>query len=180
MHLDKSWMNNKGTAKYIEGVKQFVNFVEENANGEVLFTCPCLRCRNSKGHISLDDIYVHLLQHGIGTNYVNCVYHGQKVTESVQHKSALVGIYNDESDHPRMEELVYDVYNEHVREPEDVLGDVNITHEDDQGGASRINSEPEMPENNKYKNIGKWHHNLCILDALKVRQCCPPSSSCKI
>lgn len=155
--LDKSWMNKRGSAMYIYGVRQFQKFVEDNANGESLFPCPCVRCRNSRGNISVDDIGVHLLSHGIDTNYVTWIHHGENINKQVIDVPMTKVVEPDDAfEYPRMNDLVDDVFlNMQTVEADDGINDLNDTVEESFGsnpeGGPELSCEPETVMNKKYQ-----------------------------
>ena len=43
--MDKSWMqNNRGHPLYIQGIVDFLKFVQQNGGGKECHKCPCERC----------------------------------------------------------------------------------------------------------------------------------------
>ncbi|XP_026419484.1 uncharacterized protein LOC113315423 [Papaver somniferum] len=54
--VDKGWTNcSRKSALYIEGVRSFIEFVNQNGGGNTLYSCPCVRCKNEVEAQSLED-----------------------------------------------------------------------------------------------------------------------------
>ena len=60
--INKEWINVKNieTNTYRDGVLQFLHYVHNNSLN-AKYSCPCRRCRNGKGHVVINDIFVHLM-----------------------------------------------------------------------------------------------------------------------
>ncbi|OVA08057.1 hypothetical protein BVC80_335g15 [Macleaya cordata] len=132
--IDKEWMkeSNQRSARYLEGVDKFINFVVENGGTKTRFLCPCKICRNGKGQISLVNIRYHLYSSGIDQSYTEWCFHGETLSEKGKQQPARSGTINniDEPNHPRMEQLVDDACRFHHCEAIDPLADP-ITRDND-------------------------------------------------
>ncbi|XP_026436586.1 uncharacterized protein LOC113334575 [Papaver somniferum] len=76
--LDKKWMkcDNK-SEQYIEGVRLFIQLASEKGGANALFACPCGRCKNNKGLVTLTKISLHLPKYGIYQSYTTWRFHGE-------------------------------------------------------------------------------------------------------
>ncbi|CAM8987238.1 unnamed protein product [Rhodiola kirilowii] len=75
--MDKSWMSlERCDARYIEGIAIFIDFVRRNSV-DPKHLCPCQRCNLHRRKISLDEIYMHLIQYGMMRGYTTWTSHGK-------------------------------------------------------------------------------------------------------
>ncbi|KAL9668069.1 hypothetical protein QQ045_002443 [Rhodiola kirilowii] len=75
--MDKSWMTlERCDPRYIEGIANFIDFVKQNSV-DPKHLCPCQRCKLHKRKISLDEVYLHLIQHGMMWGYTTWTSHGE-------------------------------------------------------------------------------------------------------
>ncbi|CAM8999756.1 unnamed protein product [Rhodiola kirilowii] len=75
--MDKSWTSlERCDARYIEGIAIFIDFVRRNSV-DPNHLCPCQRCKLHKRKISLDEVYMHLIQHGMMRGYTTWTSHGE-------------------------------------------------------------------------------------------------------
>ena len=74
--MDRTWINAKRMSdEYINGVKEFLDFAERNANDESgMFYCPCVECLNQT-RLSAEDIYLHLICEGFCKSYTLWIWH---------------------------------------------------------------------------------------------------------
>ncbi|KAJ6843061.1 uncharacterized protein M6B38_299950 [Iris pallida] len=137
MNLDKSWKSKRGGMSYIKGVQQFVNFAKENTVGQTQFPCPCQHWKNSKGHIDLDEISLHLLKNGMHQSYVVWKHHGEKARDFGGNIPIMANLIEEppieESNFHRLEDLVNDVYNIHTKEAEHSPINVSVTNKECEG-----------------------------------------------
>lgn len=142
-------MSKSGGTSYIEGVKQLVNFVKENAPGLTQCPYPCKHCKNSKGHIDLDKISLHLLKNGMYQSYVVWKHHGERTRSNKNYTAVTNPI--EELNFPRLEDLIDDVYNVHTKVAEHVPDDASVRNEDDEGDDSIV--DLDMQESKQYKKF---------------------------
>ncbi|CAM8920842.1 unnamed protein product [Rhodiola kirilowii] len=75
--MDKSWMSlERCDARYIEGIAIFIDCVRRNSVAPN-HLCPCQRCKLHKRKFSLDEVYMHLIQHGMMRGYTTWMSHGK-------------------------------------------------------------------------------------------------------
>ncbi|XP_026396520.1 uncharacterized protein LOC113291169 [Papaver somniferum] len=78
--VDKKWMKCPGKSiDYRQGVKSFIEFARINGGGCTLFSCPCRRCMNAKGLITVSEISFHLLKYGMQEMYTTWRFHGESL-----------------------------------------------------------------------------------------------------
>ncbi|XP_026452086.1 uncharacterized protein LOC113352487 [Papaver somniferum] len=78
--VDKKWMKcPRKSIDYRQGVKSFIEFARINGGGCTLFSCPCRRCMNAKGLITLSEISFHLLKYGMQEMYTTWRFHGESL-----------------------------------------------------------------------------------------------------
>lgn len=83
--MDKKWMNcARKSREYIEGVRSFINFVKNNGGESTLFSCPCKRCFNCNGIVTLGEISLYLLKHGIQSSYTMWRFNGERSVVKAQ------------------------------------------------------------------------------------------------
>ncbi|CAM8996947.1 unnamed protein product [Rhodiola kirilowii] len=77
--MDKSRMEmERGSKTYYEGIITFIEFVKENRGGHPTHICPCRCCKLRKlPKFTLDEIRVHLIQHGMKRDYILWTSHGE-------------------------------------------------------------------------------------------------------
>ncbi|KAL3637841.1 hypothetical protein CASFOL_018289 [Castilleja foliolosa] len=81
--MDKSWMHERRFSKeYVNGVDDFIQFVESHMGKECDVRCPCTRCLNLiiKDQISVKQ---HIMINGIDPGYDTWFYHGESTSHSV-------------------------------------------------------------------------------------------------
>ena len=68
--INKEWINEKNieTDSYRYGVLQFLHYVHSNSSN-AKHSYPYRRCRNEKGYVVIDDIFIHLMTYGMDMNY---------------------------------------------------------------------------------------------------------------
>ena len=145
--IDKQWMmeSDRRTTQYVEGVRKFIESVVENGGNKKIYSCPCTQCKNMKTKIKLDDIHYHMLRWEIVQSYTVWRFHGEESTEK-QKKSVSQVISTDESEHPRMEDLVNDANRFHHFQPTSSLLD-NI------GEPSTVDVNWTTNQSKKYKSF---------------------------
>ena len=69
--MDKSWIHepNRISARYLQGVANFINFALKSSTDRKL-ACPCVKCVNSH-HCAQDVVIDHLLNHGFSPSYTH-------------------------------------------------------------------------------------------------------------
>ncbi|CAN1145409.1 hypothetical protein LINPERHAP2_LOCUS14662 [Linum perenne] len=73
--MDKSWMKKKRfSTPYIEGVRSFMLFVEENMGRDVDIHCPCKHCLNAFKEPQ-EVVLAHLMINGIDRRYTTWIHH---------------------------------------------------------------------------------------------------------
>ncbi|XP_026440115.1 uncharacterized protein LOC113338938 [Papaver somniferum] len=83
--IDKRWMDfNRKSEEYIQGVRSFIEFVKNNGGQSTMFSCPCKRCNNGKGSLTLGEISYHLFKHGIVSSYKMWCFHGESSVVEAQ------------------------------------------------------------------------------------------------
>ncbi|CAM8940613.1 unnamed protein product [Rhodiola kirilowii] len=76
--MDKIWMEmDRSSKQYYGGIRIFIGFVNENRVDHHTHICPCRRCKLCKPKITLDEIKVHLIRHGMKQDYTIWTSHGE-------------------------------------------------------------------------------------------------------
>jgi hypothetical protein len=118
--MDRTWIHGRQfTPAYMEGVKQFMEFVGQRFDEHVDIPCPCCRCLN---HTSLpqQEMHDHIHIFGMSSTYTRWIYHGELVdTEDVEYLEQVhetnhnegtdVGGYEPEDDNG-VPELIGELY----------------------------------------------------------------------
>ena len=68
--------------EYIDGVKEFMNFIQGKFNENVEILCPCSRCLNQK-YRKQDVVRKHILMNGMETTYTRWIHHGESLDVNV-------------------------------------------------------------------------------------------------
>ncbi|XP_044442192.1 uncharacterized protein [Triticum aestivum] len=75
--MDRRWI--RGTLfcrEYINGVKEFMNLIQEKFSEDDKILCPCRECLNHKyWHQAV--VNKHILTNGMETTYTHWIYHGE-------------------------------------------------------------------------------------------------------
>ncbi|RZC84545.1 hypothetical protein C5167_047330 [Papaver somniferum] len=105
--MEKKWMEleDRSDDLYLAGVKEFIDCAHR-AGRDLFFSCPCKKCRNSKGLVELDDIEYDLLRWDIDKKYVFWHLHGE--SESLHVNTNPIVEETNPFEQPRMEDLVDD------------------------------------------------------------------------
>ncbi|CAM8986262.1 unnamed protein product [Rhodiola kirilowii] len=78
--MDKSWLElDTGDSRYVRGLVDFVEFAKQN--GENTQVCPCKRCLLVKGRLSLNNMFVHLINYSMMKGYKTWTSHGENINE---------------------------------------------------------------------------------------------------
>ncbi|CAN1181773.1 hypothetical protein LINPERHAP2_LOCUS35603 [Linum perenne] len=81
--MDKSWMRERRfSPSYNEGVKSFMQFVEDHIGANKEVPCPCNQCLNVLLKTQ-DVVLAHLMINGMDVGYTKWVYHGEIYNLSV-------------------------------------------------------------------------------------------------
>lgn len=80
---NKDWMKAPiGSDEYFDGVEFFLKFVTEKLGKGTWSSCPCAKCRNSRGMVDLKAIFNHLIRNGIDQSYTTWYFHGELFDDS--------------------------------------------------------------------------------------------------
>ena len=71
------------TEEYRVGARNFVNMAHVNKGNIDTIVCPCVSCRNLK-HLHFEEVYEHLIIHGMDSTYTTWVLHGERQSAFVQ------------------------------------------------------------------------------------------------
>ena len=101
--------------EYIDGVNQFMRFVQGNffENAEIL--CPCSRCLNHK-YLRQPLVKQHMLRNGMDSSYTRWIHHGESIdVEVVEHPIDLHDhsdgfIHGEDDNVDRLEGLIGDLH----------------------------------------------------------------------
>jgi hypothetical protein len=67
--MDRSWVHSRlFSPEYIDGVNEFMSFVQGKFNENVEILCPCSRCLNQK-YLKQTVVKKHILMNGMETTY---------------------------------------------------------------------------------------------------------------
>ena len=77
--MDRSWIKaRKFSEEYLNGVKEFMNFVRETYAEDAKILCPCRKCLNRKQEPQ-GKLEVHILIYGMSSTYDRWIHHGEPV-----------------------------------------------------------------------------------------------------
>jgi len=94
--MDRSWVNGRlFSREYINGVKEFMGFIQGKFSEDDEILCPCSRCLNQK-YLNQDLVEKHILMNGMESTYTRWIHHGESFdVDVVEH---LVDVHdNDDS-----------------------------------------------------------------------------------
>ena len=101
--MDKSWkkIKDRWQPKYIDGVKQFLEFACAHIEPGKKIRCPYVKCNNVYFR-TWDDVEAHLCYHGIVEGYIPWVLHGEEIESSTDKDDDDEPNREDEDDHDDM------------------------------------------------------------------------------
>jgi hypothetical protein len=78
MARDRSWMDRfRDSVEWQTGMKEFLDFAFDGADGDTTVPCPCRKCLNNCPR-KRRDVHLHLLHHGMDPTYTRWIYHGEE------------------------------------------------------------------------------------------------------
>lgn len=81
--MDRSWVHSRlFSPEYIDGVKEFMSFIQGKFNENVEILCPCSRCLNQK-YQRQAVVKKHILMNGMETTYTRWIHHGESLDVNV-------------------------------------------------------------------------------------------------
>ena len=86
--MDKSWISlPRYHRKYAEGVWDFMQYAQGNADGSGMFYCPCkmCKCRSDMHRFPLGTVWDHLKSNGFWERYTCWIYHGETSSRPHDH-----------------------------------------------------------------------------------------------
>ncbi|KAL6184173.1 hypothetical protein ACLB2K_045577 [Fragaria x ananassa] len=86
--MDKSWISlPRYHRKYAEGVWDFMQYAQANADGSGMFYCPCkmCKCRSDMLRFPFDTVWDHLKSNGFWERYTCWIYHGETSSRPHDH-----------------------------------------------------------------------------------------------
>ncbi|KAL3618470.1 hypothetical protein CASFOL_037552 [Castilleja foliolosa] len=127
--MDKSWMYaRKFSEAYVDGVHDFIEYVESHMGKECQVRCPCTRCLNL---IIADQKSVrkHILVNGIDPGYVTWFYHGESTAHSAVGDATVqeTAVYNESEDEDDgVNDILFDLREQYTQS--DTNGVDNTNH----------------------------------------------------
>lgn len=92
VQMDRSWVHSTlFSTQYINGVKDFMEFIKEKYGEDEEILCPCSRCLNQK-FLHQPNVKKHILMNGMDCTYTHWVHHGEDI--SVDVNEVLVPIFD--------------------------------------------------------------------------------------
>ena len=91
--MNRDWINNakKFSTAYLEGAKEFMQFVRDHGNGDSIL-CPCTKCLNLIRHTQ-SEVHSHINRDGMSTTYTRWTCHGEDRADDDDH-----GAYESDND----------------------------------------------------------------------------------
>ncbi|XP_039776646.1 uncharacterized protein LOC120644152 isoform X1 [Panicum virgatum] len=81
--MDRSWVHSRlFSPEYVDGVKEFMSFIQGKFNENVEILCPCSRCLNQK-YQRQALVKKHILMNGMETTYTRWIHHGESLDVNV-------------------------------------------------------------------------------------------------
>jgi hypothetical protein len=83
--MNRSLLNGtQFSPEYINGVKEFMSFIQKKFGEDEDILCPCSRCINQKSfHQAL--VEKHILMNGMESTYIQWIHHGENFEEDADH-----------------------------------------------------------------------------------------------
>ena len=82
--------------EYINGVKEFMNFVQGKFSDNVEILCPCSRCLNQK-YLGQALVKKHILINGMDNSYTRWIHHGEDLNVDVrEHVPAAADVHDND------------------------------------------------------------------------------------
>lgn len=108
--MDRRWIH--GTLfsrEYIEGVKEFMNFIQEKFSEDDKILCPCRKCLNRKyQHQTVAN--THILTYGMESTYTRWIYHGEDFdVDVIEHPVDVHDTEDGDNGADRFEEMFEDL-----------------------------------------------------------------------
>ena len=75
--------------EYIDGVKEFMSFVQGKFTGNVGILCPCSRCLNQKYQYQAL-VRKHIMMNGMDSSYTRWIHHGESLNVDIIDHAAVV------------------------------------------------------------------------------------------
>lgn len=135
--MDKSWMNiNRTLPQYQDGVNQFIQFAFKDYDVDKLLRCPCRKCRNNH-FANRNEIFEHLMIHGVNKDYTTWVHHGETIPESDEDANCEM---EDQAGF-RMDEMTNDFWNAANANSDSSVNITTLDAQEDMGTNTIINEE---------------------------------------
>jgi hypothetical protein len=81
--MDRSWVHGRlFSREHVDGVKEFMNFIQGKSSEDEQILCPCDRCLNQK-YLSQALVNMHILLNGMDSSYTRQIHHGQRLDVDV-------------------------------------------------------------------------------------------------
>jgi hypothetical protein len=97
--MDRSWVHSRlFIPEYINGVKEFMSFIQGKFNEDVEILCPCSRCLNQK-YQRQSVVKKHILMNGMETTYTRWIHHGESLDVNVIQHPIDMNDNDDDSTH---------------------------------------------------------------------------------
>ncbi|CAN0899524.1 hypothetical protein LINGRAHAP2_LOCUS20324 [Linum grandiflorum] len=110
--MDKTWMRERRfCVEYINGVKTFMQFVEDHLGANIDVPCPCNHCLNALQK-SQGVVLAHLMINGIDVGYTKWVYHGEVCSLDVDASDAIANDLPDGNEEE--EDNLFELLEEHA------------------------------------------------------------------
>nr|XP_040251541.1 uncharacterized protein LOC120968676 [Aegilops tauschii subsp. strangulata] len=108
--MDRRWIH--GTLfsrEYIEGVKEFMNFIQEKFSEDDKIFCPCRKCLNH--HYQHQTVAnTHILTYGMESTYTRWIYHGEDFdVDVIEHRVDVHDTEDGDNGADRFEEMFEDL-----------------------------------------------------------------------
>ncbi|CAD6334911.1 unnamed protein product [Miscanthus lutarioriparius] len=96
--MDRSWVHNTlFPTEYVNGVKQFMDFIKEKFGEDAEILCPCTRCLNQK-YLHQPTVKNHILMNGMDCTYTRWVHHGEDISVHVNEVPASILVFDIDED----------------------------------------------------------------------------------
>jgi hypothetical protein len=77
--MDRSWVHGRlFSCEHIDGIKEFMNFIQVKFSEDEQILCPCGRCLNQK-YLSQTVVNRHILLNGMDSSYTRWIHHGERL-----------------------------------------------------------------------------------------------------
>jgi hypothetical protein len=94
VQMDRSWVHNTlFSTQYVNGIKEFIDFIKEKYAEDDQILCPCSRCLNQK-YLHQPNVKNHILMNDMDCTYTRWVHHGEDISVHVNEVPTSIPVFD--------------------------------------------------------------------------------------